>query len=111
MDAPMIHVHVEIPLAIEDHLGRWIRVQGTGRGVYFALPVETYRKHAPMGLFHRNLRRVRGHGREFWIDECWRLAQRVQAAILSSEAARPSWVPVAPPKPARRGCGCGGRTA
>lgn len=108
---PVVHVHVEFPIDVQLSSGRWIRVQGTGSGAYFALPADAYRLNAWMGLFHRRLVRVRGFGREFWIDANAMADAEVAASVRRAETLRPAWVPVAPPESKRRGCGCGARAA
>lgn len=104
----MIAVQSEFPIRVEDADGRWWTVC-TSPGVYDTIPASCYRRNAWMGLFRRRLRRVRGYGREFWIDEFWRRRQAHDAIERAVAAARPAWVPVDPPAARRSGCGCQGK--
>lgn len=88
-------------MAVEDVDGSWHRIEGTTSRLHVPIPVTAYRRNAWMGLFRRRLVRVRGFGREYWLDSYWR---------RENDAGRSIDV-VAQPVNRQSGCGCGGRKA
>lgn len=95
-----IHVRTEGPLLVQGADGGLIRIEGTTPSMYLPVPVAAYRLNAWMGLFFRHLVRVRGFGREYWLDWFWARENRGVAPV-----------PVSRPTSRQSGCGCGGRKA
>lgn len=106
----MIAVAVDVPLALRSADGGWWgRLDPSPPGVYEQIPVEIYRANVHAGVFRRFLRRARGFGREYFVDEVWRRGQLRAAAIAKAEPPRIAFVE--PPASKKRGCGCGASRA
>lgn len=93
---PFIEVRTDAPLQARDRGREWRFPGGVER---VRLPVDVYRRLRTRHEFRRSLQRVRGFGREYWVDLVWRshLAY-LRKPILKTEDA--------PPVP-RKPCGCG----
>jgi hypothetical protein len=96
MAEPWIRVRaLKTSLSATDAHGRRWPVLATDEPVWSPIPVSAYRRLRWTGLLSRNLKRVSGLGREYWIDE---FCRREGPALASEVAADPA-------RPVRR-CGC-----
>lgn len=102
----MIAVAVEMGVVLHTPDGAcWGRLDVSPKGVYEQIPVEIYRANAHAGVFQRFLRRARGFGREYFIDEVWR--RRQLRAAAAAKVAPPRFDFIEEPESKKRGCGCG----
>lgn len=102
---PLIFVRVEFGALFTDEDGTTVAIDEQPAGTWDGVSDSLYRRNAWQGLFLRRLTRVRGFGREFWIDE---MAVRMARARGEVAAAEARYERIAPEKATKRGCGCGG---
>jgi hypothetical protein len=104
----VIQVSLDMLLVLDDEDGTPVYLDYPGTGIYQTVSDSVYRRNRWMGLFKRRLTRVRGFGREFWIDENWRAREAVLAAMRGEKERAMPYQVVVPANAKRRGCGCRG---
>lgn len=105
-----VFVQLDFSVDLDTGAGEAHRCFATSRREWVPIPVALYRRHAWQGLFRRRLVKVRGFGREFYVDQNWRDVFEFEAAVRGEKPSTTPWVAVERPVAKRRGCGCGGRT-
>lgn len=103
----MIFVRVEFGALFQDQDGSVHALDVQPDGTWDAVSDSLYRLNRWQGLLKRNLVRVSGYGREFWIDVMAMRIRRVLDASAGLQARAKPWVVVAKPGAVKRGCGCG----